>query len=257
MVNVLKLDREKRRKQADATMRRMRQQNHMQAKRLLKRIVDICYNNFNRSSEVGCRVGSIWAGSEPLLPHFSWRDDVFCRGVDIISKALWNCFQLGKEDKFLIELGYKYEYDEPTWQDWMKLRYKITPNPNLNDLDDTRQRETLEHLLPSGSPDVLPDEWPWDYEIRTDLVAKMHNRFSDSNTVLIFQEPYARVPGVKSHCMKIICRLYPNLPAGDQDLKHIVRKWIKRNPHIDQDGVPEHLRVDQTPNIQWLDWQID
>ena len=249
MANVLKRDREKRRKQVDATMRQMRQQNHMQAKRLVKRIVDICYNDFNSSSsEVGCRVGSIWVGSEPLFPQFGWRDDVFRRGVEIISKALWNCFQLGKEDEFVIELGYEYEYDELTWQDWMRLRYKITPNPNLNDLDDTRRRETLKHLLPSGSPDVLPDEWPWDYEIRTDLVAKIHNKFSDSNTVLIFKEPYARDPGVISYGMKIIFRLYPNLPAGDQDLKHIVRKWIKRNPYprIDQDGVPEQLRVDHT-----------
>ena len=83
------------------------------------------------------RVRGIWVGSEPYrtttltLGHFGWRDDVFCRGVEIISKALWN------------------EYDELTWQDWMKLRYKITPNPNLNDLDDTRRRETLKHLLPS------------------------------------------------------------------------------------------------------------
>ena len=256
MANVLKRDRDKRRKQADATMRRMRQQNHMQAKRLLKRIVDICYNNVDRSSRVGCRVGSIWVMStmshewEPPLTQFGWGDDVFRKGVEIISKALWNCFQLGKEDKFVIELGYEYKYHELTWQDWMRLWYKDTPNPNLNDLDDTRRRETLKHLLPSGSPDVRPDERPWDYQIRTDLVANMHNRFTDSNTVLIFKGMYPRDPAGKN--AKIIFRLYPNLLAGDQDLKHIVRKWIKRNPYpsIDQDGVPEHLRVDQTPNIQ-------
>ena len=256
MANVLKRDPQKRRKQADATMRRMRQENHMQAKRLLKRIVDICYNNFDRSSRVGCRVGSIWVMStmshewEQPLTQFGWRDDVSRKGVEIISKALWNSFQLGKEDKFFIELGYENEYDELTWQDWMKLRYKVTPNPKLNYLDDTRRRETVKHLLPSGSPDVRPDEWPWDYQIRTILVAKMHNRFSDSNTVLIFKGMYPRDPAAKN--AKIIFCLYPNLPAGDQHLKHIVRKWIKRNPYprIDQDGVPEHLRVNQTPNIQ-------
>ena len=129
----------------------------------------------------------------------------------------------------------------------MKSRYKNTPNPNVNDL-----RETLKHLLPSGSPDVRPGEWPWDYQIRTDLVPKMHNRFSDGNTVLIFDGTYPRDPGDEN--AEIIFRLYPNLPAGDQDLKHIVRKWIKRNPypHIDQDGVPEHLRVDQTPLDTWF-----
>ena len=102
----------------------------------------------------------------------------------------------GKEDKFVIGLRYEYEYDELTWQDWMKLRYKITPNPNLNDLDDTRRRETLKHLLPSGSPDVLPDEWPWDYEIRTDLSeirTKMHNRFSDSEQRLDSYGPTAKI----------------------------------------------------------------
>ena len=101
MANVLKRDREKRRKQADPTMRRMRQQNHMQAKRLLKRFVDICYNNFHRSSEVGCRVDSIWVGSEPLLPHFGWRDDVFCRGVEIISRPCGTVFSLEKRTSFL------------------------------------------------------------------------------------------------------------------------------------------------------------
>ena len=138
----------------------------------------------------------------------------------------------------------------------MNLRYKVTPYPNLDDLDEAPRRETLKHLLPSRSPDILPFEWPWDYQIRTDLVAKLHNRFSDSNTVLIFDGMYPRDPGYKP--AKIIFRLYPNLPAGNQDLKDIVRKWIKRNryPRIDQDGVPEHLRVDRTtvvkPRSTWV-----
>ena len=232
MANVLKRDGDNRRKQADATMRRMRQQSHMQAKQLLKRILDVCYDN--------CRACGIWVkswvwgsamddGAPPLTRGAHPRDDVLRKAVEVISKALWNCLQLGGEDKFVIEVGYKYDYDEKTWQDWMKLRYKVTPNPNVNDLNYVRQRETLKHLLPSGSPEVGAGEWPWDYQIRTDLVANMHNRFSLSNTVLIFDSMYPRDPGDNKNA-KIIFRLYPNLPAADQDLKHIVRKCIKRNP---------------------------
>ena len=138
MANVLKRDRDKRRKQADATMRRMRQQNHMQAKQLLKRSWNVCYNNY--------RVSGIWVkswvwgsamdhGAPPLTRDAHPRDDVFRKAVEVISKALWNCFQLGKEDTFIIEVGYKYDYNEMSWQDWMKLRYKVTPNPNVNDLN--------------------------------------------------------------------------------------------------------------------------
>ena len=111
MSNVLKRDRDKRRKQADATMRQMRQQNHMQAEQLLKRILDVCYDN--------CRVSGIWVkswvwgsamddGEQPLTRGAHPRDDVLRKAVGVISKALWNCFQLGKEDEFVIEVGYKY-----------------------------------------------------------------------------------------------------------------------------------------------------
>ena len=253
MANDLKRDRDKRRKQADATMRRMRQQNHMQAKQLLNRILDVCYDNFIVVSGISV-IGGNHPGNDDWEPLLTWddhpHDDVFRKAVGVISKALWNCYQLGKEDTFVIEVVYDGFYDELTWQDWMKLRYKVTPNPNLNDLDNTHRRETLKHLLPSGSPDTLLFQWPWDYQIRNDPVAKMHKGFLDSNTVLIFKGMYPRFPGHKP--AKIIFRLYPNLPAGDQDLKHIVRKWIKRNPYplIDQNGVPEHLRVDETPNTQ-------
>ena len=111
MANVLKRDRDTRRKQADATMRRMRQQHHMQGKQLLKRILDVCYNNQGLGRVSGIWVMSgVWGSAKddwepPLGGGDHPRDNVFRKAVGVISKALSNWFQLGKEYKFVIEVG--------------------------------------------------------------------------------------------------------------------------------------------------------